>query len=117
MFRFRRLGAFLLTLLLTVSMILPAAAADPLIDTADWLQKNVPAPTVASIGGEWAVIGLARSGCEVPQEYWDNYYAAVEDYVVSCKGVLPSLLLSSRSAILPISVFIPVPVTTAVAVP
>ena len=48
----------------------------------------VPYPQVGSIGGEWAIIGLARSGYDVPQEYWDNYYATVEDYVESCKGVL-----------------------------
>ena len=88
MFRFQRLGAFLLTLLLTVSMILPAAAADPLTDTANWLQKNVPAPTVASIGGEWAVIGLTRSDMEVPQNWYDTYYDNVKSYVKACGGVL-----------------------------
>ena len=88
MFRFRRLGAFLLTVLLTVSMVLPASAADPLTDTADWLLKNVPAPTVASIGGEWAVIGLARSGIDVPQKWYDTYYDNVKPYVKACGGVL-----------------------------
>ena len=88
MFRFRRLGALLLTVLLTVSMVLPAAAADPLIDTADWLQKNVTNPTVASVGGEWAVIGLARSGIDVPQKWYDTYYDNVKSYVKACGGVL-----------------------------
>ncbi|MBQ4578374.1 MAG: hypothetical protein IJA84_04845, partial [Clostridia bacterium] len=88
MFRFQRLGAFLLTLLLAVSMVLPTYAADPLTDTAGWLQKNVPAPTVASVGGEWAVIGLARSDVEVPQQWYDTYYDNVTAYVKTCGGVL-----------------------------
>jgi hypothetical protein len=52
------------------------------------MYRAVKTPQVGSIGGEWAVIGLARSGYDLPQEYWDNYYATVEDYVESCKGVL-----------------------------
>ena len=88
MFRFQRLGALLLTVLLTVSMVLPAAAADPLTDTANWLQKNVTNPTVASVGGEWAVIGLARSDVEVPQQWYDTYYDNVKAYVKTCGGVL-----------------------------
>jgi len=59
-----------MTVLLAISMVLPASAADPLIDTADWLLKNVPAPTMASIGGEWAVIGLTRLDMDVPQKWY-----------------------------------------------
>ena len=43
--------------------------------------KTVKKPQVASIGGEWAVIGLARSGYDVPQSWYDNYYETVEEYV------------------------------------
>jgi hypothetical protein len=56
--------------------------------SAESMLNAVKTPQVGSIGGEWAVIGLARSGYDVPQEYWDNYYATVEDYVESCGGVL-----------------------------
>ena len=34
------------------------------------------------------MIGLARSGCDVPQSYWDAYYDTVEDYVKDHKGNL-----------------------------
>ena len=88
MFCFRRLGALILAVLLTVSMVLPVSAADPLADTADWLQKNVTAPTVASIGGEWAVIGLARSDIDVSRKWYDAYYDNVKAYVKACGGVL-----------------------------
>ena len=56
--------------------------------SASFMLNAVKHPQVGSIGGEWAVIGLARSGREVPQEYWDNYYATVEYYVKACDGVL-----------------------------
>ena len=56
--------------------------------SAQYMLDAVPKPQVGSIGGEWAVIGLARSGYAVPQTYWDTYYATVESYVKSKKGVL-----------------------------
>lgn len=59
-----------------------------LIDTAKYLYETVETPHVGSIGGEWAVIGLARSGYAVPKEYYQKYYAAVEDHVVQRRGVL-----------------------------
>lgn len=48
----------------------------------------VKAPEVGSIGGEWAIIGLARSGYSVPADYYDEYYTRVEKYVKNCNGVL-----------------------------
>lgn len=56
-----------------------AADAKTLVDetvnvTAQKLIKEVPAPTVASVGGEWTVMALARSGYAVPQSYYDAYY-------------------------------------------
>ena len=50
--------------------------------------KTVPNPQVGSIGGEWAVLGLARSGCTVPTTYYQSYYSNVEQYVKANKGVL-----------------------------
>ena len=34
-------------------------------DTADYMKKMVQNPQVGSIGGEWAVLGLARSGYQI----------------------------------------------------
>lgn len=75
------------------SLSLPALAAEDSLDaavegSAKYMLNAVQEPQVGSVGGEWAVIGLARSGCDVPQEYWDHYYAAVEDYVEDHKGNL-----------------------------
>lgn len=88
----RGMGLFL-ALILALGMAFPAAAADASLDddvngSAAYMLKTVANPQVGSIGGEWAVIGLARSGYDVPQSYWDNYYATVEEYVKACDGNL-----------------------------
>jgi hypothetical protein len=57
-------------------------------DTAAYMYKTVSNPQVGSIGGEWAVLGLARSGYDVPEEYYEKYYATIEKYVISLKGNL-----------------------------
>ena len=57
-------------------------------DTAAYIYRVVPEPQVGSIGGEWAVIGLARGDYEVPESYYQKYVQTVEDYVEDCKGVL-----------------------------
>ena len=86
--------SLLLTLVLMLSLCVPAMAVSKseltsaISESAEYMLNAVKAPQVGSIGGEWAVIGLARSGYDVPQEYWDAYYATVEEYVENCNGVL-----------------------------
>lgn len=88
-----------LSLLLTLALLLglsvnavAAVSADTLAgavtDTAQYMYKTVKNPQVGSTGGEWAVLGLARSGYAVPEEYYQDYYATVETYVRACGGVL-----------------------------
>lgn len=94
--------ALVLVMLIVISMLPITAAADgatvfsvseqamdtAIEDTAAYLYKTVKSPQVGSVGGEWAVIGLARSGYAVPDQYFQNYYRTVEKYVRDCKGVL-----------------------------
>ena len=61
---------------------------DALTDTAAYVYDTVSDPQVGSIGGEWTVIGLSRSGYSVPDEYYQNYYNHVVDYVEACDGIL-----------------------------
>ena len=56
--------------------------------TAAYMLREVANPQVGSVGGEWAVIGLARSGHNVPDSYFENYYKTVERYVKARNGVL-----------------------------
>lgn len=57
-------------------------------DTAQYIYNTVKTPQVGSIGGEWAILGLARSEYKVPEKYYRDYYATVEAYVKERKGVL-----------------------------
>jgi len=51
------------------------------ISAAKNILETVPAPAVSSSGGEWVVLGLARSGCIIPENYYGTYYQNVSDYV------------------------------------
>lgn len=85
--------SLLLALVLAVSLALPVRAAGTDVEkaaalTGAYVYKTVKAPQVGSIGGEWVVLGLARSGYEAPERYYQDYYAGVEKYVKDCGGVL-----------------------------
>ena len=90
----KTLPAILLTVILALGLAFPTLAAGNeelrtnVAGTAAYMYKTVANPQVGSIGGEWAVLGLARSGYTVPVTYYQSYYATVEAYVTACKGVL-----------------------------
>ena len=82
-------------ILVLILGVMPAAEAvsaselkTAVTGTAAYVLDVVDKPQVGSIGGEWAVIGLARSGYKVPERYYQSYYATVENYVKACGGVL-----------------------------
>lgn len=84
----------LMTLIMLISSVTPAFAVEDAIldaainDTARYMYKTITSPQVGSVGGEWAIIGLARSGYEIPEEYYQKYYSTVESYVASQNGNL-----------------------------
>ncbi len=45
--------------------------------TGDYLYQSNTNPTVGSIGGDWVILGLARAGFSVDDDYYVNYYANV----------------------------------------
>ncbi len=55
--------------------------------TADFLIQNNPDPGYGSTGGEWAMIGLARSGY-LPDEYKEKYLQNLDEKLNECDGVL-----------------------------
>jgi hypothetical protein len=92
---FAPLFLLMFTLIFTFGLTVSASAAvdaDALDsvtgDTANYVLKTVPAPNVGSIGGEWAVLGLARSGFAVSESYYENYYNRVVNYVKANNGIL-----------------------------
>ena len=90
--RIKRISAWILTLAILLTLTVPALAASSVQSevqsSAAFMLSSVKSPEVGSIGGEWAIIGLARSGYSVPANYYEDYYARVEKYVKNCSGVL-----------------------------
>ena len=76
MSKIRRFSAWILTLALLFTLAVPAFAASSVQSemnkSAAYMVSSVKAPEVGSIGGEWAIIGLARSGYSVPANYYDD---------------------------------------------
>ncbi|MEK5413993.1 S-layer homology domain-containing protein [Paenibacillus sp. FSL L8-0708] len=60
-------------------------------NTAAFLQKTVTNPVISSVGGDWTVFGLARSGVKVPDSYYTKYYANVETTLKEKAGKLHSV--------------------------
>lgn len=57
-------------------------------ETAGLLQKQVPEPTISSIGGEWTILGVASSGAPVPNAYLTGYKDRVWQQVIASQGIL-----------------------------
>ena len=72
----------------TTEAAAPVQADGELLQTARWLMKEVPEPAYGTAGGEWTVLGLARSGLSVPPEYLETYGENVAAYVAEHGGVL-----------------------------
>jgi hypothetical protein len=98
-----------LALLPVVSNVSAQAAGEPsswraeivktLDATAAKMRKTVSNPVVGSVGGEWAVLGLARAG-KADASYKNKYLANLSDYVKSMKGVLHSQKYTEYSRVI-----------------
>ncbi|SDE10821.1 S-layer homology domain-containing protein [Paenibacillus sp. UNCCL117] len=64
------------------------AASKQIGATAAYLQQTVTDPTIGTIGGDWTVLALARSGIPVPDAYYAKYYANVEKRLKEQEGKL-----------------------------
>lgn len=62
--------------------------ADTIAKTGAFLQDSVAEPTFGTVGGEWLVMGLARSGLEVSDEYYETYFQNLCAYTAQQGGVL-----------------------------
>ncbi|MCL2300124.1 MAG: hypothetical protein FWC27_08285 [Firmicutes bacterium] len=66
----------------------PAQARD---DVLAYIASAVTAPTVSAVGGEWAILALARGGAAVPggYAYYEGYMNRVKQALRGNGGVLP----------------------------
>ena len=56
--------------------------------TGEFLHKSVAEPTFGSVGGEWLILGLARSGLEISDDYFETYFQNLSVYTAQQGGVL-----------------------------
>ncbi|MEG1069450.1 MAG: hypothetical protein RSE27_04530 [Ruthenibacterium sp.] len=56
--------------------------------TGAYLYRSVPNPVIATTGGEWTIIGLARAQYDVSSDYYARYLANVLRETAEKKGVL-----------------------------
>lgn len=62
--------------------------ADTIDKTGEFLHSSVADPTFGSVGGEWLIMGLARSGLEISDEYYEIYFQNLSAYTAQQGGVL-----------------------------
>lgn len=90
----KKLLSFLMCLIIIFSLSIQVFAMDSdtvnaiINDTAKYLYETVSSPQVGSVGGEWCVLGLARSDAHISDVYFENYYRTLEKYVKDRKGIL-----------------------------
>lgn len=73
---------------------------DVITKTAEYETETVTEPTVASIGGEWTVMPLARGNVDVPDNYFEKYRANVEKYLKENNGVLSDYKYTEYSRVI-----------------
>ena len=89
----KKLLSFVLAIILIFSSVVTIAMEEKTLETAiketsEYIIDNTPEPKVGSIGGEWAIIGLARGNINVEENYFSDYYRRVESSVKEKTGVL-----------------------------
>ena len=98
--------ALLLALLLALSLSAAALAADKttlnnaVSRAAEYILHTVKNPQIGALGGEWAIIGLARSGTSAPPSYFNSYYQSVEQYLENNQGVLSEYKYAEYSRVI-----------------
>ena len=90
----KRILSLALVLACLLALAVPALAAkepdlQALVESsAKYMLSAVKVPEPGDSGGEWAVLGLARSGYAVSEGYFEGYYGKLEAYVKEKQGVL-----------------------------
>ena len=102
----RKTLSILLTIVLLIGITAPVCAVneseleEAVNNTAAYMMQTVKNPQVDSVGGEWAIIGLARSGYGVPDSYYENYYRTVERYIRENGAILHDRKYTDNSRVI-----------------
>jgi len=104
--KMRKTLSIVLAFILMIGLAAPVNAMDKATldlavgGAAAYILRTVKSPEVGSVGGEWAVVGLARSGYDVPDSYYESYYRNVEKYVKDHGGVLHDVKYTEYSRVI-----------------
>ena len=102
----RKIISVIIAVILLTGLVLPVQSASKtelesaVNKTAAYMLNTVKNPQVDPVGGEWAVLGLARSGYSVPDSYYENYYRTVEKYVKDKNGALHDVKYTEYSRVI-----------------
>ena len=77
-----------------------AVLADTIDKTGEFLHSSVADPTFGSVGGEWLIMGLARSGLEISDEYYEIYFQNLCAYTAQQGGVLHAKKFTEYSRVI-----------------
>lgn len=84
-----------------IDVVLPSVSIkDAINKTGEYMYKNTPDPKIGTIGGEWTILSLARSGYNVPKEYYDKYYENVVNELTAKNGNLHSVKYTEYSRVI-----------------
>ncbi len=87
-------------LLISLCLCIVCHAENSVLDTTvQYITETVTAPQVSSVGGEWTVIGLARSGAEISDEYYNSYIRAVKNRLDTNSGILSNTKYTEYSRV------------------
>ncbi|MDR0405612.1 MAG: S-layer homology domain-containing protein [Clostridiales bacterium] len=101
----KKLTVFLVILSLAAALIPVGAFADGGVDavlpqTGAYVLERVPNPSIGVTFGDWAAVGLARSGMSVPDAWYRAYYTAAARYVDERGGVLDANAYTEYSRVI-----------------
>ena len=65
-----------------------ADIASMIQNAAAYVSDMAPSPAPGAIGGEWAVLGVLRSGAQAPANYFESYKKSLAETLRSSNGVL-----------------------------
>ncbi|MCL2198824.1 MAG: terpene cyclase/mutase family protein [Defluviitaleaceae bacterium] len=102
----KKLLSALLIFTILAGAVLPVSATTheeldaAITRTVSYIQRTVRNPQVGSVGGEWTILGLARSGRPVPNLFFQRYLRNVERYLRERDGVLCERRLTEYSRVI-----------------
>lgn len=99
-YEMKKYVSIFICLMVVLSMVITSSAMDSYDSTIKYLKNKVTNPSVSSVGGEWTIIGLARSGKVTDSEYFARYYSNAENYIKSKNGVLSTSKYTEYSRVI-----------------